>query len=310
MKKTVAILSLLFLFLFSGCAAGDIESLATATPSSTPTPTITPTSPPDPLLATLSASLLDGQQAEIEKKKADVAAIYAEVDRQNAAQAHGFRMTEQAFTATIAAASARDTKLAQPTKTPAPTTTPLPFQWTATVAISNAEIEKVEGDAQLTTLAVDRQTMKNWMDAYLPWTLLVAAVIVGAVLAYLGAQVHTLKRDRNGMLGAHIEKKGGNTVVVRPDLMKTPFATIADNGQVVEHGDPDDFQQQTTRRQQLVEAGRGRNMGEFNQVIKMLGGSTGAPTGGINYFDADRFFKGILQDAEDDFIDGEVSDAS
>lgn len=140
-----------------------------------------------------------------------MAAIYAEVDRQNAAQAHGFRMTEQAFTATIAAASARDTKLAQPTKTPAPTTTPLPFQWTATVAISNAEIEKVEGDAQLTTLAVDRQTMKNWMDAYLPWTLLVAAVIVGAVLAYLGAQAHTLKRDRGNGCSARISRKRAAT---------------------------------------------------------------------------------------------------
>lgn len=286
--------------------------LATATlaPTLSPTPTITPTTPPDPLLIALSNGVLEGQQAEVEKKKAEAAAIYAEIESEKEGQKHSFRMTEQAFQITVQAASARDTQAAQPTPTLIPTSTPLPFQWTATVAISNAEIEKVEGDAELTTLAVNRQEMKNWMDAYLPWTLIVAGVVIGAILAYLGAQVRTLKRDRNGMLSVHVEKKGNQTVVVRPDLMKTPYATITDKGAVIEQGNPDDFQQQTTRRQQLIETGRGRSMGEFQQAIRLLSGATqsGGGNSNINYFDPDKFLGGILRDAEEDLIEGEVTD--
>jgi hypothetical protein len=312
-KMTVAtLLSLMFLMAFSGCggaAESDLEPPATATPTETPTETPTPTKveSPDPILMALATNLMEGHQVEIEKKRAEIEAIRADMLLKANEQNHNFKLTQASSNATLVAAYARDTQAAMPTPTLIPTSTPLPFQWTATVAVSKADIEKVTGEAELVTLAVMRQRMKNWMDAYLPWTLLVFAVIVGSVLAYIGAQVRTLKRDRNGLLGAYTEKKGGSTVVIRPDLMKTPYAKITGDGQVIEQGDPDDFQQATTRRQQMVEASKGRSVPEFQQVIRMLGGPS-APTGSVAYFDADRFFRGILQDAEEDLIEGEVTD--
>jgi len=186
------------------------------------------------------------------------------------------------------------------------TMTAMPMNSTAQAASLLARGTEQAGGAELVNLTVQRQTMKNGLDAYLPWALIVTSFIIGALAIVVFSQYRQLKRDRNGLLGGEAVKHAGGVTFIRPDLQTGPALTVNKQGMVTEHGGDSEFQQATTRRQQLREATMGKSIPEFKQVVGMLQPS--GNTGQVKYIDPDKMFGRILGDAEDDLIEGEVTD--
>lgn len=306
MKKKLLFSCCCLALLLTACG-GSSRSVPTSTPTQTATPTATPTEKPDPLLMALATSMLEQQNAKTEKERAEAAAIVAEITLEWKQHQDNIQLTKESFAVTVAAGYAAATETAKPTQTPIPTETPIPPLQTATAvgAYSYATVET--GNAELIALSVDRQAKKNSLDAYSPWALVWASFFVGGVTVFVYSRWRQLKRDRNGMIGVEAVKHKNGVTYVKPDLMTAPAMTVNQNGQITEAGSESEFQQQTTRRQQLVEAAKGKTMPEFRQLIGLMGQAAPA-SGGINYFDANRFMAGVLGDAEEDLIDGEVTD--
>jgi len=238
------------------------------------------------------------QQAQ-ERIDAATAQARADTATQNAVIA---AQTQQAWEATVTAAVV-GTQTAFPM-----TMTALPIHSTAEAASLLAQGTEQAGSAELTNLTVKRQTMKNGLDAFLPWTLIVSGFIIGSLSIVIFTQYRQLKRDRNGLLGGEVVKHKNGVTVIRPDNMTGAAMTINKQGQVTEAGSVSDFQQQTTRRQQLREASIGKTLPEFRQIVGMFGQPPAGNATGVIYFDADRVLSKILRDAEEDMVDGEVTD--
>lgn len=215
------------------------------------------------------------------------------------AWAYAAMRTETAFEVTVTAAV-----IATQTAFPM-TQTAMPMMSTAQAASLLAKGTEQAGSAELVALTVERQAKKNLLDAFLPWTLVVISFIAGICAVVIFSQYRQLKRDRNGMLAGEAVKHKGGVTFIRPDLQTGPALTVDQLGRVTESGSASDFQQNTTRRAQLVEASKGKTMQEFGQVVRMFGEPSRA--GGVKFVEPDMFGK-LLKNAEDDLIDGEVSD--
>jgi hypothetical protein len=217
------------------------------------------------------------------------------------AYADNLALTKQAWGVTVTAAVA-STQTAFPM-----TETARPMYGTAEAGSLHARGTQEAGSAELIYLTVQRQQMKNPLDAYMPSILILSALAIGVISVFIFSQYRQLKRDRNGLLGAEAIKHANGVTFIKPDLMTAPAITVNKLGQVTEVGAETEFQQQTTRRQQLVEAGKGKTMQEFRQLVNLLGPS-GASSESVNYFDANHVFEKILGEAEEDLVDGEVTD--
>lgn len=250
--------------------------------------------------ATASAQQhIDAATAEYQARS-DNATAQARMDNATA-WAYAAVRTETSFEVTVTAAAV-GTMTAFPM-----TMTALPMNNTAQAASLLARGTEQSGSAELVNLTVKRQTMKNSLDAFLPWLLIMSSFIVGICAIVVFSQYRQLKRDRSGMLPVEAVKHTGGTTFIRPDLLTSPALTVNKRGQITESGAQTDFQQQTTRRAQLVEASKGKTMPEFQQTVRMFGQSSGN-SGQVKYIDPDKMFGRILGDAEDDLVDGEVTD--
>jgi hypothetical protein len=248
----------------------------------------------------------DATQARINQATAQAQARYDAAT----AQAHADSLTQQAVSmaATQYVWGVTVTAAVIGTQTAFPMTqTAMPMYATAEAASLLAKGTEERGNADLTYLTVQRQSMKNGLDAYLPWTLIVSGFIIGVLAIVVYSQFRQLKRDRNGLLGVEVVKHKNGVTYVKSDQMTGPAMTVNKHGQITEVGSDSEFQQNTTRRQQLREATIGKTIPEFKQVVGMFG-APGGNSGGVNYFDADRRFGKILGEAEEDMVDGEVTD--
>jgi hypothetical protein len=212
--------------------------------------------------------------------------------------------TQQAWSVTVTAAVVA-TQTAYPL-----TAIALPMYSTAEAGSLRAQSTQSQGNADLVFLTVERQTKKNNMDAYLPWTLIVISFVVGTLAIVMFSMYRQLKRDRNGLLPVETIKHRNGVTYVKPDQMTGSSLTVNKNGQITQSGSDTDFQRETTRRQQLREVSMGKSIPEFKQMVGLLGPTQPGSPGGVNYFDADRFLRNVLGDAEGDVVDGEVIDAN
>jgi len=240
----------------------------------------------------------DNATAEAQAR-ADAATALARADNATAF-AYMAAQTEVAFAVTVTAAVV-GTQTAFPM-----TMTAMPMINTAQAAQLLAQGTEQAGSAELVNLTVKRQTMKNGLDAYLPWILIMATFISAVLAMIVYSQFRQLKRDRNGMLSGEAVRHKNGTTFIRPDLQTGPALTVDKQGMVTETGSQSDFQQATTRRAQLVEASKGKSIQEFKQMVGMFGAPQAG--GGVKFVEPDRMFGRILGEAEDDLIEGEATD--
>ena len=148
-----------------------------------------------------------------------------------------------------------------------------------------AEAIRLEGESRQIELAVERQQIKNKADAILPWTLVIAALIVAGGMAYSASKIKEFKRNPDGTfnLPALQDKKGGWTIF-RPDLLPMFGASIGNDG-VIDYQAPEDREEQAevTRRSQAVEAVRALPPGRERQALEITNGAFGT---GQNIADA------------------------
>ncbi len=126
--------------------------------------------------------------------------------------------------------------------------------WTQNAVNALATIE--QGEADKVALAVRRQEMKNVFDAYLPWLLIVGAIVVVArgFGEYVKTRVHA--RDEHGRVPLiQMKTDSGDTIVIKPELMDGSTMKIQKDGAVVRYA-PMDAQEQSdiNRRAAAVEA--------------------------------------------------------
>jgi len=164
----------------------------------------------------------------------------ATATRQNEVWIQGTQGAYNLQTATAAV----ETRMVQPTHA----------LWTQTAVAVDQRIK--EGQARDVELAVRRQEMKNGLDAYGPW----AVVILLAFVSTRGFQdwvkKRVFKRDEHGKSPIiAFEKDDGTTAIVKTDLMVNPIIRVDKTGNVDQPNTVEnDRQDDVTRRAQAIEA--------------------------------------------------------
>jgi len=200
-----------------------------------------------------TAVAISAQQTANAQATQSQGAVYAKAtEAQGTAywQATATRQNEVWIQATQAAhdhataTAGRETQMVQPTHA----------LWTQTAVVLDQRIK--EGQARDVELAVRRQEMKNGLDAYGPW----AVVILLAFVSTRGFQdwvkKRIFKRDEHGKSPIiALEKDDGTTAIVKTDLMVNPIMRVdklgnVDQPNIVENDRQDDV----TRRAQAIEA--------------------------------------------------------
>jgi hypothetical protein len=146
-----------------------------------------------------------------------------------------------------------------------------------------ADAIRLEGESAQINLAVERQQIKNKADAILPWTLVIAALIIAGALAYHGSKFRMAKRNPDGTFNLPMfQDEDGGWTILRPELLPQPGATVRKNG-VIDYHPTDDREEQseTTRRAQGADALRALPPGRENQALQIMGSAfeTNAPGG-------------------------------
>jgi len=142
------------------------------------------------------------------------------------------------------ATAARETQIVQPTHA----------VWTQTAVVLDQRIK--EGQARDVELAVRRQEMKNGLDAYGPWAVVLILAIVFSEGFRDWVKTRVFKRDEHGKSPViALEKENGLTTIVKPDLMVNSIVRVDKVGNIdqpntVENERQDDV----TRRAQAIEA--------------------------------------------------------
>ena len=126
--------------------------------------------------------------------------------------------------------------------------------WTQNAVYAVATIER--GEADKVALAVRRQEMKNYFDAYLPWLIIVGAIaVLGRGFGeYLKTRVHA--RDEHGAVPLlQMKTDNGDTVLIKAEDMETGVMKVAKDGSVIRYAPMDEREQSDIkRRNQAVEA--------------------------------------------------------
>jgi hypothetical protein len=151
--------------------------------------------------------------------------------------------------------------------------------WTADAARAQATIQA--GEAEKVALAVKRQAMKNGLDAFGPWVLL---VVVGGVAAwgyskFIKTRPHV--RDQYGSRPILEREFKGGVVYYLPDLAKSGATAVLDDGTVVDYG-PVDQQEfpNVVRRAQAIEAIKSLPSESANTGKQMINVEFGKQGGG------------------------------
>ena len=184
----------------------------------------------------------------------------------------------------------------------------LPTHQIFTMEAMRAQATVQAGEAEKVALAVRRQEMKNVFDAYLPWILIVGAVLVlGRGFAeYVKTRVHS--RDEHGAVPLlQLRADNGDTILVKPEELETGIMKVQKDGSVIRYGAMDAQEQSDIkRRNQAIEAIRalptpyaqtGAKIitSEFNTThARVTMGST-APLSSV----LDEADRGFLEEAKD-----------
>ena len=133
-----------------------------------------------------------------------------------------------------------------------------------------AEAIRLEGESRQIQLAVERQEIKNKADAILPWTLVIAALIIAGALAYMGGQFREIRHNPDGTMNLPFLRTKTGWTLLRPDLLPMPAAAISRDSGVVEYQPTDnDEQAEVTRRAQAVLALRALPPGRERQALQI-----------------------------------------
>jgi hypothetical protein len=172
----------------------------------------------------------------------------------NTAIAYQDMMTAQS--ANTATAQANETKAASTmiASTTTALAAPIHDAWTQTAVAGEIRIQ--EAEAQQVELARDRQIIKNFGDAVLPWTLTVIALFLIGLLAYIYLQTRIFTRDEYGRTPAIMKTlPNGDTVYTRLELLTGPHVRITKLGEIITPEPADRAEQSdVTRRAQVTEA--------------------------------------------------------
>ena len=139
-----------------------------------------------------------------------------------------------------------------------------------------AEAIRLAGESRQIELAVERQQIKNKADAILPWTLVIAALIVAGGMAYSSAQFREAKRNLDGTFNLPMFRTKKGWALFRPELLPVPAALVGDDG-VIDYQGPEDQegQAEVTRRNQAIDVVKALPPGRDKQALEITNGTFG-----------------------------------
>jgi hypothetical protein len=176
------------------------------------------------------------------------------------------------------------------------------------LTLQSAKIQQTveAGEAQKVELAVKRQSAKNYFDAFLPWTLIVAAMYV------IGRGFQTYVKTRMTSRDEHGQKKGitreltdGSFVHIEPDMLETGVIKVGPDGEVTRYAPMDkDEQSDLNKRRQFVEGIRSLPDSYAQQAPKLLMSGFGQASSPRVNFRADLSLTPVLNEADEQFLGG------
>jgi hypothetical protein len=124
--------------------------------------------------------------------------------------------------------------------------------WTQT-AIVNAQII-AQGEARQVQLAVRRQELKNGLDAFLPWGILVSLTVVVGMGFSQFVKTRAHQRDAFGDMPLIERMTKGGVVYIKSQLLETGVVKVNDDGSVVRYAAMDkDEQSRINHGAQIIE---------------------------------------------------------
>ena len=140
-----------------------------------------------------------------------------------------------------------------------------------------ADAIRLEGESAQIQLAVQRQQIKNKADAILPWTLVIAAIIIAGAWMYSASKYKEASRNPDGTYNLPLLRSRAGWTVLRPELLPVGAAVIdAEEGTVAYQGYEDaELQTETTRRSQATDALRALPPGRERQAMQIAGSAFG-----------------------------------
>lgn len=162
------------------------------------------------------------------------------------------------------------------------------------------------GEAQKVDLAVKRQAAKNYFDAFLPWTLIVAAMYVVGRGFQTYVKTRMTSRDEHGQKqGITRELKDGGFVHIEPDMLETGVIKVGPDGDVIRYAPMDkDEQSNLNKRRQFVEGIRALPDSYAHQAPKLLMNGFGQADRPRVNFRADLSLTPVINEADEQFLGG------
>jgi hypothetical protein len=261
------------------------------------------------------------QQYEMQKLQAEQAAEQA----RQVAQAHSEQMTSQARATYMQGTANAEGTQVQNTAAAQGTATERVFiinsQATANAAAMTAVVQPTSdiltlqaariqqtveaGEAEKVELAVQRQQMKNSLDAYLPWAIILVMGYVFGRGFSTWVKTRTHPRDEHGRTQTFTrELSDGGVVIVKPEQMETGIVKLTGDGDVIRYAPMDkEEQSDINRRSQAVEAIAALPVPYAQHGAKMLGGEFGKSTPRVT-FRSDNALNPVLDEADSQFLEG------
>jgi hypothetical protein len=162
------------------------------------------------------------------------------------------------------------------------------------------------GEAQKVELAVKRQSAKNYFDAFLPWTLIVALAWVAGRGFATWVKTRTHPRDEHGRQQTFTrELPDGGVVMVKPEQMETGLVKITKDGSVIRYAPMDAAEQsKINKHNQFVESIAALPDSYAQQAPKLLmSGFEKGNKSRVN-FRADVALSPVLDEADEQFLGG------
>lgn len=162
------------------------------------------------------------------------------------------------------------------------------------------------GEAQKVELAVKRQSAKNYFDAFLPWTLIVALAYVAGrgFVTYVKTRTHP--RDEHGRQQTFTrELADGGMVMVKPEQMESGMVKITKDGEVIRYAPIDAAEQsEINKRNQFVEGIAALPDSYAQQAPKLLMSGFGQTDRPRVNFRADLSLTPVINEADEQFLGG------
>jgi hypothetical protein len=135
-----------------------------------------------------------------------------------------------------------------------------------------ADTIRLEGESRQIELAVERQQIKNKADAILPWSLVIAALILAVAMAYTSSKFREAKRNPDGTFNLPmLQDRKGNWKIIKPEYLPAAISSVDVADGSVEYLIPENEEQQTEiiRRGQGTEALRALPPGREKQALQI-----------------------------------------